>query len=307
MRIGIMAAGAVGGYIGARLAQAGHDVVFFARGAHLDAMRRNGLKVESPAGDIHLEKVSVTDDPSTVAPVDIVIFAVKLWDTEKAAAQIKPIVTADTRVITLQNGVESVEQVAKVVGAGSVVGGTAVIATVIKEPGVIVHSGHLALLRCGRVDGKPDTALAAFVTAAKAAGLDITQSDTMQRDIWQKFVILVGLSGATAMTRMPLGAVFADDDTRNMFRNLMEETAAVGHAAGVDLANDLVEDRFKFAQQMPYSMKASMLHDLERGNKLELDWLAGRVVALGRQYGIATPANNAVYVALKLHRDGAAR
>jgi 2-dehydropantoate 2-reductase len=307
MRIGIMAAGAVGGYIGARLAQAGHDVVFFARGAHLDAMRRSGLKIESAAGDIHLAKVNVTDDPATVAPVDIVIFAVKLWDTEKAGAQIKPIVTQNTRVITLQNGVDSVERLTAILGPGCVVGGTAVIATVIKEPGVITHTGHLAQLRCGRLDGKPDEKLAAFVAAAKAAGLDITQSDTMRRDIWVKFVMLVGLSGVTGMTRMPLGAVLADDDTRSMFRALLGETAAVGRAAGVDFADDFVEDRFKFAQQMPHGMKASMLHDLERGNRLELDWLAGHVGALGRKHGIATPANDSVYVALKLHRNGAAR
>ena len=304
MRIGIMAAGAVGGYVGARLAAAGHDVVFFARGAHLDAMRRNGLKVESPAGDLHLKPVTVTDDPSSVAPVDIVIFAVKLWDTERAGAQIKPIVTRDTRVITLQNGVDSVERLATILGPESVVGGTAVIGTVIGKPGVITHSSDFALFRCGRIDGKPDAKLAAFAAAAKAAGLDMTLSDTMQRDIWQKFVILVGLSGATAMTRMPLGAVLADDDTRSMFRNLLEETNAVGRAAGVDLAADFAEDRFRFAQKMHYDMKASMLHDLERGNKLELDWLAGRVVALGREHKIATPMNAGVYAALKLHRDG---
>jgi 2-dehydropantoate 2-reductase len=307
MRIGIMAAGAVGGYIGARLAQAGHDVVFFARGAHLDAMRRTGLKIESAVGGVHLEKVNVTDDPSTVAPVDIVIFAVKLWDTEKAGAQIKPIVTRDTRVITLQNGVDSVERLSAILGPDVVVGGTAVIATVISAPGVITHTGHLAQLRCGRLDGKPDEKLAAFVTAAKAAGIDITQSETMQRAIWEKFVMLVSFSGSTGMTRMSLGAVLADDDTCKMFRALLTETDAVGRAAGVDLVEGFVEDRFKFAHQMPYGMKASMLHDLERGNKLELDWLAGRVIALGRQYGIATPANDSVYVALKLHRNGAAR
>jgi 2-dehydropantoate 2-reductase len=305
MRIGVMAAGAVGGYVGARLAAAGHDVVFFARGAHLDAMRRDGLRVKSGAGDLHLKPANVTNDPSGVAPVDIVIFAVKLWDTEKAGAQIKPIVTRDTRVITFQNGVDSVERLAPILGAESVVGGTAVIGTVISEPGTILHSGSLAQFRCGRIDGKPDAKLAAFVDVAKAAGLDMTLSQTMRRDIWQKFVILVGLSGATAMTRMPLGAVMADKDTRAMFRALLEETNAVGRAAGVDLALDFADDRFKFAEKMHYDMKASMLHDLERGNKLELDWLAGRVVALGREHNIATPMNVGVYAALKLHSEGA--
>jgi len=268
-------------------------------------MRDDGLKIESAAGNLHLKPVIVTDDPATVASVDIVIFAVKLWDTEKAAAQLKPIVTRDTRIITLQNGVDSVERIGAILGPDCVVGGTAVIATVISAPGAITHTGNLAQLRCGHVDGKPDEKLASFVTAAKAAKVDITLSDNMLYDIWVKFVMLVGLSGATGLTRMPLGAVLADEDTRSMFRSLLEETTVVGRAAGVDFSADFVEDRFKFAQQMPYGMKASMLHDLERGNKLELDWLAGRVVALGREHKIATPMNASIYAALKLHRDGA--
>ncbi len=303
MRIAIMAAGAVGGYLGARLAAAGHDVVFFARGAHLGALRRHGLQVESTLGDLALEVVA-TDDPATVAPVDAVIFAVKLWDTEAAGEQIRPIVTRDTRVITLQNGVDSVERLAPILGADAVVGGTALIATVIKAPGVISHTSQFAQIRCGRIDGRADARLAALVEAAKAAGIDITLSDSIERDRWQKFVFLTGLSGATALTRMPIGAVLADPDTRAFFRALLEEVVAVGRAKGVPLAPDFAEDRFRYAATVPYGMKASMLHDLERGNRLELDWLAGRVVELGRALGIEVPANTAVYAGLKLHRAG---
>jgi 2-dehydropantoate 2-reductase len=303
MRIGIMAAGAVGGYLGGRLAAAGHDVVFFARGAHLDALRKNGLTVESPLGNLQLN-VNATDDPANVNPVDIVIFAVKLWDTEKAGEQIKPIVRSDTRVITLQNGVDSVERLAPILGADVVVGGTALIATVIKEPGVITHTSQFAQVRCGRVDGRADDKLSAFVVAAKAAGIDITQSDAIERERWQKFVFLVALSGATALTRKPIGAVLADPDTRKFFRQLLDEVVAVGRAKGASLALDFAEDRFTYATTVPYGMKASMLHDLERGNRIELDWLAGRVGELGRALGVAVPANTAVYAALKLHRMG---
>jgi 2-dehydropantoate 2-reductase len=304
MRIGIMAAGAVGGYFGARLAAAGHDVVFFARGTQLAALRANGLLVESTLGDVRINPVNATDDPKSVAPVDIVLFAVKLWDTEKAGEQIKPIVTPRTRVITLQNGVDSVERLAPILGVDCVVGGTTHLATVIKAPGVIGHTSPFATLRCGRGDGKPDEMLSAFVAAAKAAGIDIIASDTIDRDRWEKFVFLVGLSGATAMTRMPVGAILADPDTRAYLQELFREVVAVGRAAGVALAPDYAEDRFKFATQAPPGMKASMLHDLERGNRLELDWLAGRVVELGRMLGVPTPANAGVYAALKLHRLG---
>ena len=159
-------------------------------------------------------------------------------------------------------------------------------------------------MRCGRIDGKPDAALSAFVAAAKAAGIDITQSDNMQRDRWEKFVFLIGMSGATALTRMPIGAILADPDTRALFRNILDEVAAVGHAAGAGLAPDFAENRFNYALTVPYGMKASMLHDLERGNRLELDWLASHVVELGRKLGVKTPANTAVYTALKLLRTG---
>lgn len=307
MRVGIMAAGAIGGYLGARLANAGHDVVFFARGAHLDAMRRNGLKIESQLGNLHLTKINATDDPATVAPVDIVLFAVKLWDTEKAGTQLRPIVTANTRVITFQNGVDSVERLAPILGAANVVGGTAFMAAVIKEPGVIVHTGPLSKFRCGHIDGHRDDKLVAFVDAAKAASIDMTMSDNIQSDRWEKFVFLVANSSATALTRMPIGPVLADPDTAAMFRTLLDEVVDVARAVGVTLPPTLAQDRFEFAKSLPFGMKASMLHDLERGNRLELDWLAGRVVELGRKYHVATPMNDAVYAALKLHRMGAPR
>ncbi|MGZ5854316.1 MAG: ketopantoate reductase family protein [Xanthobacteraceae bacterium] len=305
MRIGVMAAGAVGGYLGARLAKAGHDVVFFARGAALDAIRKNGLKVESTLGDMLIKPAQATDDPSTVAPVDIVLFAVKLWDTEKAGTQIKPIVGKDTRVITFQNGVDSVERLAPILGPDNVVGGTAFIATTIKEPGVLVHTGSMAKFRCGRTDGKPDKKLSAFVDAAKAAGIDMMLSDTIERDRWEKFVFLVGNSSATALTRESIGPILADPDTAAMFRAVMDEVVDVARESGVLLPPHFARDRLEFAKGLPHGMKASMLHDLERGNRLELDWLAGHVVRLGKKLGVPTPMNTAVYAALKLYRDGA--
>ena len=299
-----MATGALGGYFGARLAAAGHDVAFIARGSNLDAIRKYGLKVESVHGNLHLAAPNVTDDPAQVGPVDIVLFAVKLWDSEKAAVQAVPLVGPRTRVIPLQNGVDSAERIAPVLGTDNVVAGSAYIATVLSEPGVVTHTSQFARMVCGRMDGKSDANLKAFADAAHVAGIDITLSDAIDRERWQKFVFLVGLSGATAATRHPLGPILADPDTRTFFYSLTSEVVAVGRAKGVPIPEDYADDRMKFGEASPPSFKASMLHDLERGNRLELDWLAGTVVELGRAFGVPTPANQAVYSMLKLHRMG---
>src|SRR5215470_2394352 len=305
MRIGVMAAGAVGGYFGARLAAAGHDVFFFARGANLEAIRKNGIKLESVLGDLHLKSVNVTDDPTSVGPVDVVLFAVKLWDLETAAQSLRPLIGPATQVITLQNGIDAVERIAPILGADHVAGGTAQIVSVLGGPGVIKHTSKLAVVRCGRLDKRPDPTLTAFVDAGQKAGFDIALSDDIERDLWVKFVMLAGTSGITAATREPIGRVLSDPDTRAMYLNLMQEVVAVGRGKGIKLPADFAEERMRVLETtFPPTMKASMAHDPERGNRLELDWLAGRVVQLGRELGIPTPANAAVYTVLKLHRMG---
>jgi 2-dehydropantoate 2-reductase len=305
MRIAIMAAGAVGAYFGGRMAAAGHDVFFIARGAHLEVIRKNGLTIESVHGDLHLPKPNVTDDPAQVGPVDVVLFAVKLWDTGAAAAQAKPLIGPDTRLITFQNGIDSVERISAVLGAEHVAGGAAYIATVISEPGVIKHTSQFAAIRFGRADGKPDSTLSAFADAAKAAGLDVLLSDNIERELWQKFIFLTAMSGATAALRSSVGPIFADPETKAFFRQLMAEALAVGKAKGVALDAAYLDDRMTFVEtKSPPTMKASMAHDLDRGNRMELDWLSGKVRALGRELGIATPASDTVYIVLKLHRMG---
>jgi 2-dehydropantoate 2-reductase len=304
MRIAVMAAGAVGGYFGARLAAAGHDVVFFARGAHRDAIRRNGLKVESPLGDLHLRDVNVVDDSAGVAPVDLVFFAVKLWDTERAAEHVRPLLKPDTRVITLQNGIDSVERLTPILGDAAVIGGSTYLVTVIGEPGVIRHTSPFARVRCGRVDGRPDAVLTGYVEEVRAAGIDVTLSENMRTDLWKKFVMLSGTSSMTASTRSPIGPIRTDPELRAFFFKLMGEAIAVGKAAGVAFPPDFAEELERAVEAFPPAMKASMAHDLERGNRLELDWLAGKVVTLGRSLGVPTPANDAVYAVLKLHRMG---
>jgi 2-dehydropantoate 2-reductase len=306
MRIAAMAAGAVGGYFGARLAAAGHDVSFIARGANLAALRRDGLKVDSVHGDLHLKPVNATDDPAAVGPVDLVLFAVKLWDTEAAAEQARPLVGPGTRVVTLQNGIDSVERMRPILG-DAVVGGAAYIATVIAEPGRISQTSQFARMRIGRSDGRPDPQLDAFVKAAQEAGIDIAVPASIEVELWEKFVFLVAMSALTAATRRPIGPIIADPDTYAWFAEVMREVAALARAKGVALADDFVDGRLRFVQTAPPGMKASMAHDLERGNRLELDWLSGKVVALGRELGIPTPANEAAYRVLKLWRMGASQ
>jgi 2-dehydropantoate 2-reductase len=299
-----MAAGAVGAYFGGRMAQAGHDVALIARRANLEALRKNGLTIESVHGDAHLPNVNATSDPKDVGPVDIVLFAVKLWDTEAAAELAKPLVGPDTRVITLQNGVDSYERVSGILGKDQTVGGTAYIASVLGGPGVVRHTSKFATLRCGRIDGKPDAKLAAFAEAAKAANVDVQLQDDMNRERWQKFIFLSSLAGANCMTRQPLGKILADPDTRAFYRKLMTECLAVGQKSGAKVPDDWIDDRMTFSENAPPGMKASMFHDLEAGNRLELDWLTGKVVSLGKELGVPTPASEAVYAAVKLYRMG---
>jgi len=303
VRIAAMGAGGVGGYFGARLQQAGHDVSFFARGRHLEAIRDQGLSVESPHGNARLQ-VKVFDDPAKAGVADVVLFAVKLWDTETAAELAKPLVGPNTRVITLQNGVDSYERVSAILGKEATCPGTAYIAAVLGGPGVMRHTSKFATMRVGRMDGKPDAKLTAFVEAAKAANIDVQPQDDMNRERWQKFIFLSSMAGVNCMMREPIGKVLADPDTRAFYRKLMEECLAVGQKSGAKVPNSWIDDRMTFSDNAPPGMKASMLHDLEAGNRLELDWLTGKIVALGKELGVPTPGSDAVYAAVKLHRMG---
>jgi len=304
MKIAVVAAGAVGGYFGARLAAAGHDVTFIARGAHLDAIRRDGLKVESTLGNLHLTNAKATDDATTVGPVDVVLFAVKLWDTEAAGQAMLPLVGPDTRVITLQNGVDSVERLAPIIGDAAAIGGATYVVSNVPTPGTIRHTGAIAKIRCGRLDRRPDAVLARYVYEIMAAKIDITLSDDMWLDLWKKFALLSGTSGATASTRQPLGVIRDDPDMRVLLQRLMQETVTVGRAAGVPFTDDIAAELDRSIAGFPPTMRASMANDLDAGNRLELDWLAGKVVALGRKYSLATPTQDAVYAILKPFRMG---
>ena len=304
MKIAVMGSGGVGGYYGARLAEAGHEVGFVARGAHLAAIRKEGLRVESPLGDLHLRNVTVTDDPATLGKSDLVIFAVKLWDTEAAAALIRPLVGPETGVLSLQNGVQKDDVLRRVLGTEPVMGGVCYIATVIDRPGVIKHTGKMERLVFGEYDGRRSKRAEAFLEACTRARINAELSTDVRRALWEKFVFLVGMSGATTSTRFPIGRVRAHPLTRAFFLDLMRETVAVGRAHGVAIDESYAQERLAFSDTLPGEMTASMHHDLDRGNPLEVMWLSGGVVTLGEAVGVSTPLNRAVRDMLVLHAEG---
>ena len=303
MRIAAMGAGGVGGYFGARLQQAGHDVVFFARGRHLAALREKGLTVTSPLGAAQL-KVQVFEKPAQTAPVDVVMFAVKLWDTESAAELLRPVVAGHTVIIPFQNGVESVDRLTKIFPREQVLGGSAYIATRISAPGVIEHIGTMAGIEFGPLMPSQRAPAEAFLAACQKAGINAKMSEDIARVVWQKFIFLVGLSSATAVSRAPLGTVRSDPELSWLFEQAMRETYRLARSRGVGVPEDYVASRLEFARTLPAEMRASLAHDLEAGGKLEAPWLCGAVARMSAEAGIEAPVNRAVYAALKPFVNG---
>jgi len=303
MRIAVMGAGGVGGYFGGRLAQAGHEVSFVARGRHLAALQTRGLTLKSPLGDATL-KVRAAEDPAALGAADVVLFAVKLWDTESAAERVRPLLAQGGVVIPFQNGVESIERVGKVLGAEHVMGGAAYIASRIGEPGVIVQTGTMARLRFGAVHPAQKKPAAAFLAACQAAKIEAELTEDIVRVLWEKFVLLVSVSATTGVARTNIGVVRADPDLRWLLEACMRETWALGRKRGVALAEDLVAQTLKFVDGLPAEMRASMAADLEAGGRLEAPWLSGAVARMSRDAGLDAAANRTVYAALKPYVDG---
>jgi 2-dehydropantoate 2-reductase len=305
LKIAVMGSGGLGGYFGARLAHGGADVHFIARGAHLQAMRTEGLRIEGPE-PMHLARVNVTDDPASIGVADVVMLGVKLWDTEAALAQIRPLVGPGTSLISFQNGVLKDQYLRAAYDAANLMGGVGYVATTISRPGVIKQTGPMQRLLFGEFDGSRSPRGEALLAACLAGGIKAELSTDIRREIWQKYVFLVGLSATTATIRKPVGPIRENAQTRAFLLDVMREVVAVGRAHGVDLPEDYAESRLQFADSVAYDMSASMHHDLERGNPLEVRWLSGGVVELGREKGVPTPLNRAVADILALHAGGKA-
>jgi 2-dehydropantoate 2-reductase len=304
MRIAILGSGGVGGYFGGRLAATASEVTFVARGAHLEAIRRYGLRLTSPLGDAHIVPANAVETIAEVGQVDLVIVAVKLWDTEEIAPTLRPLADRGAAIISFQNGVQKDELLRKYVPSDAIMGGVCYIAATIAEPGVILHTGTMQRLVFGEYGGGKSGRGEAFLAACLQAGIDAEFTDAIERQIWEKFVFLVGLSGTTSIVRQSIGPIRENPQTRSLLLDAMREVVEVGRAKGVPLAADFAENRLAFCDTLPATMTSSMQTDLERGNRLEVPWLSGSLVELGAALGVSTPINLVISDALALYAQG---
>ncbi len=304
MKVAIIGAGGVGGYFGARLAEAGHGVAFVARGAHKAAMKAQGLTVHSALGDIHLAEPDVVEDPAAVGHCDFILFCVKLWDVPGAAEILRPMLGAGSCVVPIQNGVSVTATLTGLLGAGPVLGAVTQISASIEVPGTIRHHGEFARLIFGEFGGETSERVARLAAACTEAGIEARAVPDIEVEIWKKFIFLAAMAGATAFYRAPIGEIQDDPERRACFEALLRETAAVGRAKGVALPEGLEARSIRFVNNLPPEMKSSMQLDLERGRRLELEWLTGEVVRLGLEHGVPTPENAAVFEALKPFAGG---
>jgi 2-dehydropantoate 2-reductase len=298
MKVTVMGSGGVGGYFGARLAAAGNDVTFVARGTHLTAMRKNGLRLDSDIGELHLNPVNVVPDAREIASADVILFAVKLGDTEGAAESLKSLVSKGAVVYTFQNGVESTERIGRLVGNNAVVPGVARIAAHIIEPGVIRQAGNFARIDFAEADSNPSARTATFHKVCKDAGIDANLSADIRRDLWVKFAMLAPHAAMTALTRGPIGPVRSNPKARALLQSLVEETVAVGAARKAGMEPDDTAKIMQGFDAMPKGFLASMAHDILAGKPIEVEHLSGVVVRLGRESGVPTPSHTFITQAL---------
>ena len=304
MRIAIVGSGGVGGYFGGRLAAAGSDVRFLARGAHLAAMRERGLHIDSPNGNIDVPQATASDDPAAIGPVDVVLFTVKLYDATGALPLLPPLLHEHTVVVPLQNGVESVDRLSGVVGPERVAGGTTYVVSALAAPGVIRHTA-LGRLIFGPLQPAQRPVLEQLLGDCRAAAIDATLSDQVTSDIWAKFVRLTAFSGMTAVTRSPIGVLRDDPALWALTRRAVEESMAVAQARGIPLPSSLAADIPEALRTMPPQSKSSMLEDLERGKPLELPWLSGAITRIGQSLGVDTPTHAFITAVLSPWAGGA--
>jgi 2-dehydropantoate 2-reductase len=308
MRFAVLGSGAVGGYYGARLARAGQDVTFIARGAHLDAIRKRGLEIRSPLGDF-IVTARADDDPSRVGPVDVVIVSVKTYDNQSALPLMMPMLGRDTVVLTVQNGVDSADEVAAVAGKERTLGGTTYIGTALDAPGVIAQTGTHRRIVFGETFGSlprlTDRVRRLEETLA-AADIQAEAVDDGRVPVWEKFIFLTALAGFTGAARLPLGPVWADRVTRAQMLEACREIERVARAEGVPVAADVVDRIPAYVESIPGSMRSSLLIDLSQGKRIEVEALQGSVVRRGARLGVPTPVVSTLYAVLKPHANGAA-
>jgi len=300
--LAIFGAGGVGGYFGALLAKSGEEVSFIARGEHLKAIRGRGLSVRSVNGDFSV-RVKATSDPREIGPVDLVLFCVKTYDSGRALGLLPHLVGDETSVLSLQNGVDNHEKIGAVVGLGKVIGGLAHIESFVESPSVIRQSSKIRRITIGELDGRLSARVRNIENLFKRAGIDCVVSSNIISDVWQKFMFICAMGGVCSVARATIGHVLAFEGTRALYLGVLKEVRAVAEAKGVSLPTDVVERTVAFTEGLHKGMKPSMLHDLERGKRIEVDALTGTVVRVGKECGIPTPVNEFIYSCLKLQDD----
>lgn len=301
MRIAIMGAGATGTYYGAKLVRAGYDVTFIARGAHLKALQADGLRVVGEE-EFHLARVQATNDTVAVGPMDVVLFCVKAYDTEEAARLMLPMVTPSTMVLPIQNGVDSVQRLAPFVGQEQVVGGLCRVSVDIPQPGTVRLNSPFKEIVLGELDGQPSARTAAFAAALERAEIPHRLSGDIRAELWKKFIFITALSGITGATRSAIGPIRECPETYELYGKIAAEALAVGKAEGVNLPDSIPEEMMKQGRTFAAGLKASLLVDLERNRRTEVETLQGTVVRLGRKHGIPTPVTEVIYALIKMHQ-----
>jgi 2-dehydropantoate 2-reductase len=304
MKILVMGSGGVGGYFGGKLADSGEEVTFVARGEHLRALQQKGLTVKSIDGDFHVA-VRAVQEPAEAGPVDLVLFTLKSYDTESAAAQVKPCVGPETAVLTLQNGIGNAEKIGQTVGADRMMAGAAYIVSGIESPGVIKHTAAGRIV-FGEPDGS-DTPRGRLIAAAcKKGGVRAEFSLNVRKFLWEKFALICA-QGLTASTRLGIGQIRSCPESRQMLRMAFEEVVALAVASGVEMQPGAVDWLMKVADALPPDAKTSLYHDLVQGRRMEVEALQGTAVRLGQRYGVPTPMIFAIYAHLKPHENASRR
>jgi 2-dehydropantoate 2-reductase len=298
MRIAFIGIGALGGYFGGMLARAGNEVIFIARGATLEALRKNGLRVESSLGDFTLPEVHATSDAATVGIVDTVFVTTKAWQVTEAAQQIRSMVGQDTVVLPLQNGVDAYDQLAAVVGAGHVLDGMCHILAMVTASAVIRHSGPKALITIGERNDVSTPRLKKLIECLNAAGLGTRVPDNIQAALWEKFEFIASFGGVGAVTRAPVGVMRSVPEVRSLLERAMQEIVGLAGECGVPVRSESVAETMKFAESLPPDGTASMQRDLMEGRPSEIEAQSGAVVRMGRARKYPTPVHEVIYDAL---------
>lgn len=303
MRIVVVGSGGVGGYFGAKLAQAGEEVTFVARGAHLQAIRERGLRIRSAAEGEWFVKAPAVETLDGHAPADLVLFCVKSYDTDEAARLVRPAVGPVTGILSLQNGVDNEERLQRVVGAGHVMGGVTWVFSKIEAPGIIAHhqTGRIIF---GEMNGTPSARATAFAEACKRASIQAEMAPDIRSMLWQKYVFLTAFAGATALTRLPASYLRDVPEVHRLWRLQLEELLALAEADQVGLDAGVMDRSIKYLEGLAPTNYSSLYHDLVQGKRLELDALHGHAVTLSERHRVPTPTLFAVYAALRPYRDG---